>query len=377
MLASPLRLLSLGLLLPLSSSYGLLRFNDGRDQVFVTATASIGYDSNIDTSLGGRSDLTSSSSLALDYQRRAGLLGVDARLSWGFTKFADFSGEDFSSPSASLEFTKSSGRTTGSFTLSAARDNRPDPDSLNRNEVFTYNAGLGVRYPVIERYTFAFNLGYGLTDYTNNAIGVVDLSTYSFATDLFYTWTSERDLIFGYRVRFSETSATSESIDHAFNLGLSGRILPKLNGTVRGGYQIRQSKDVFGPNETFHGLNLSMSATWNINARTNLTATLARDFNTTSTNLNTENTTFSLTAQYAANARLAFNANGGLGQNRYLGTLGGGRIDNSYNLGVGFNFVLHPRLILNGSYSYYNNSSTAAPSTFERNSVSLSATSRW
>lgn len=355
----------------------LVRMNEGRDQIFVTLTAGVSYDSNIDTAGGGRGDFTSSAGLALDYQRRAGMIGVNGRLAWNFTRFADFSNENFTSPSASLEFTKSSGRTTGSLTLSGSRDNRPDPDSLSRNEVLNYNVGLGIRYPVIERYTLSFNLDYGRTDYVNNAPGIVDLNTYAFGTDLFYTWTSERDLIFGYRVRFSETSATSESVDHAFNAGITGRILPKLNGTLRGGYQVRQARNFFGANDTFHGINASLSATWTVNNRTSVTCTLGRDYSITSTNLNTENTTLSLSGQYSVNARLSFNANAGLGQNRYLGTAGAGRRDDYYNLGTGFNFVLHPRLVIDGSFTYFNNSSTANPATFERNTVSLSATSRW
>ena len=47
---------------------------------------------------------------------------MNANASVGSSRFATLKGQDFDNPSFGLEFTKQSGRTTGSLTLSAARD---------------------------------------------------------------------------------------------------------------------------------------------------------------------------------------------------------------------------------------------------------------
>ena len=72
---------------------------------------------------------------------------------------------------------------------------------------------------------------------------MVDLKSYSANLDLFYVYTTDRDLSGGYRYRQENTSADSKNTDHAFTVGLSGKILSKLNGAINAGYQIRNSRD--------------------------------------------------------------------------------------------------------------------------------------
>lgn len=119
--------------------------------------------------------------------------------------------------------TKDSGRTTGALSLLAQRDSRADPAANMRTDSWNYDAGLDFRYPVIERYSVSGSLDYGLRDYTDNTV-LVDLSTYAASADLFYVVTTARDLIAGYRMRSSNTSADTSFQDHAFTLGVSGRI---------------------------------------------------------------------------------------------------------------------------------------------------------
>lgn len=357
--------------------HALLRFNDGRDQIYLTYSAGASYDSNIYTASGGDGDVVFTSGLSLEYLRRAGLIGINGNIGWGFSKFASFSGEDFATPTLGLEFNKSTGRTTGSLTLNASQTTKPDINTNIRTEALNYGAGLNLRYPVIERYSLAGNFNYGITDYTDNSAGLSDLHTYSAGVDLFYAWRSDRDLVFGYRYRHSDTSADTVSTDHNINAGISGKIWGKLNGGIRVGLQQRTAETIAGPDETFTGVTASASTTWTVSKRVSLTGTLARDFNTTSTSTNTESTTFTLTGQYAVNARLSLNAQAGTGINDYLDSTAGNRSDNYYSYGVGFTYVFHPHLTIGGNYDYFSNSSTVALSEFDRHIFSLNLTSRW
>ncbi len=364
--------------LAVTPAYALLRMNDGRDQVYVTFNTGTSYDSNIFTAGGGQGDFVFNSGLSIDYLRRAGLIGINGNLGWGFSKFDQFSSEDFSTPTMSLELTKSTGRTTGSLSLSASQSSKPDIDANVRTTAWNYSTGLSLRYPVIERYSLAGQFGYSLTDYTDNGTTLVDLSTYTASTDLYYSWTSERDLIFGYRYRLSETSANSTSTDHSFSTGVSGKLLAKLNGSARIGYQVRTSESsTGGADTTSNGINASVSSTWTVNRRLSLTGTLARDFNTTSTDSSTEGTTVTIDGQYAVNAKLSLNARASVGRNDYLDSAAANRQDNYYSYGTGFSYAFNPHLSISGSYDYFSNSSSTALSNFDRHIFSLNLSSRW
>ena len=85
-----------------SPAHALLRFNDGRDQVYVTAFVGAGYDSNVFTSsTGNNEDLIISGGAGIEYARKAGLIGVNASLGWSFGTFSTFSDEDFLNPAMS------------------------------------------------------------------------------------------------------------------------------------------------------------------------------------------------------------------------------------------------------------------------------------
>ena len=115
-----------------------------------------------------------------------------------------------------MEFDKRTGRTTGVLTLSAQRSSQADAAANARDESWNYSTGLNLRYPVIERYAFTASLGYGLLDYVNKGdLPLVNLSTYTATTGLFYVLTDDRDLFADYRYRYEQTSASEGSVDNA------------------------------------------------------------------------------------------------------------------------------------------------------------------
>ncbi|MBC7368626.1 MAG: outer membrane beta-barrel protein [Undibacterium sp.] len=359
----------------------LVKLNDGTDRIYVTGSVGVTQDSNIFASSGGGSDYVYSGGLAVEYTRKAGWIAVNASVGVDISQFDRFRGENFQNPRFAAEFTKQTGRTTGALTLSAQRQSRADAALNTRNTSWNYNAGLNVHYPIIERYSLSGGLGYSLIKYVDNP-AFVDLASYSANINLFYILSNERDLFAGYRFRFSNSSRNTQDTDQAFNVGLSGRIIPRVNGTVSVGYQVRTPSDGVG-GASYGSTTASAAVSYAFNKKTTLTGKVAKDFSTTASDTSIDVTTAGLDFQYAYSAKITFGANTGYGNNRFLGRgglipgTGVHREDTSFDWGARVSYVYSQHLQTNLSYSYMKNWSNAGSSDFERSSWSLGASSRW
>lgn len=364
------------LLATCASTFALVKFDDGHDEIFVTGTAGLTYDSNIFAASDGDGDTSYNASLLLEYKRKAGFLGVDASLGWDFSKFSKFSSEDFANPQINAEITKDSGRTTGSLKASAKRENRADTAVNLRVRSWNYDTGVEVKYPVIQRYSLAGGLDYGRQDFADNT-ALVDINTYAAHADLFYALNSQRDLIASYRYRTTDTTADTTDVDHAFTVGVNGKIISKLNGSVRLGWQRRNIERVAGAHESHDSLTATGSTTWTISSRFNLTGTLSRDFSTVATDASVETTTAALDAQYAVNSKVS--AFGGISYThlRFLDTGSRGRVDDGLGFNAGVAYVKNDHLKFTAAYTFYKNWSSLALSDYDRHAVTLSVSSRW
>ena len=356
-------------------SFGLVKFNDGRDEIFVTGMLGVVYDSNIFAFSGGDGDIFYTSSVLGEYRRKAGMLGVNASLRCDLATFSEYSNEDYANPALRAELTKNSGRTTGSITAGVAKETRADSAINLRTTSWHYDAGLNFKYPVIERYSLSGQVGYDQERFEDN-LGLVDIHSYLASTDVFYVYTSQRDIFGGYRYRLTETSADTRSHDHAFTLGITGRIIPKLNGTIRGGYQIRQTERVTGRRDTFGSFTALASTTWTVTRRISVTGQLSRDFNTLATDTSVETTAGGLDAQFAMNAKVSLAAGIGGGHTRFLDEAADRRDTyGTYNVGVSYTMNDHLKVSL--TYLYFENWSSFWFSDYRRHSVSLNVSSRW
>ncbi len=131
----------------------LVTLNDSKDHIYVDMSIAVSRDSNIFASSDNAGDFVYSTSLSVNYQRRAGWIGVNAGMSMAASRFGENTSENFSNPSYSIELNKKSGRTTGALTLSAARESRADSAVNVRNTSWNYNLGLNVKYPMGGRST--------------------------------------------------------------------------------------------------------------------------------------------------------------------------------------------------------------------------------
>ena len=352
----------------------IMRWNEGKDQIYVTGNVTVGLDSNIYTAADSPSDTVITSKIGLEYRRQAGLIGVNADLALHQGWYTENSSENYANPSARVELTKDTGRTTGTISFHSMRSSRADPAANTRTDSWNYGSELNARYPVSERHHVSGSFSWNKRDYVDNT-ALVDLTTTMLSADWFYVYTPERDLFGGYRLRLSDTSALTSFADHSFSIGISGRILPKLNGTARVGYQIRNGLQ--GSSETFHGYNALASVTWNVTRKMNLRLSASKDFNVTSTNITTDATTVSLDGQYARTAKLSFGAGTSAGLNKFLGILGGGREDFFFSYYGMIRYTFSERLRLGLNYTYYQNWSTLDFADFERESLTFDASTRF
>ena len=355
-------------------AHAIVRWNEGKEQIHVTVTAAMMVDSNIYTSSIEESDTIYSASVGLDYRRHAGLIGVTAAASVSKSEFSSNPEEGFANPNFSLEFTKDTGRTTGTLGFTAARSTRADPTVNLRTDSWAYGTEINMRYPLSDRHSVSASASWRKSDYTDNTV-FVDLTSYSFSADWFYVLSTQRDIFGGYRLRVSESSRLTTFADHAVSGGVSGRILPGLNGTARVGYQVREG--IKGTSESFSGYSASISATWNFTRKVALTGQVAKDFSTTCSNVSTDTLSANLDLQYARSAKLMFGAGVGVGEIRFLGQAGNNRQDTFMTAYGRVAYTFSERLRLGLMYSYYHNWSTLAFSDFDRNSVTLDATARF
>lgn len=392
--------LLLAVSLACAPAHALVTLNDSHDHIFVTGTFGVSHDSNIFASQNSAGDFVFTEGLTAEYTRRAGWIGVNATVAVGAAQYGKLKTENYKNPSYSMELTKQSGRTTGSFTLSGARESRADSAINIRSNSWNYATGLNFKYPVNERFTVSGSLNYASRKYIERT-NLANLSTYAVNTDVFYILTNERDLVGGYRYRYSQTSKNTSSTDQAVTAGVSGRVITGINGSFRVGYQTRtpHGNDGSGKrdNSSYSGLTASSAVSYSFNRKLSLNGTLSKDYSTTATDTSTDSTTAGLDLTYAYSAHWNFMLGSGWGDTRFLGEkgrivlkagdstvtppipdiLGVNRHDNYATWSFTAAYSLNEHFKVNFAYSWFENWSTVAFADFIRNSWSVSLSSRW
>lgn len=355
------------------NAHALVSFNDGHDKLFVKGSVSTGWNSNISANENGNSDTITSLDVGLDYERKAGVIGINSSLALDNSFYATYHDENSSDPSASLEFTKADGRLTGSWLSSVARHHRDNAAANIRAESWDYNSGLKVRYPVISRYSISGGLDFSRQTFTNGNLGLVDIDSYAVNADLLYAYTSERDIFAGVRVRHDETSGLLQGNDYATYVGVSGKILPKLTGTVRLGYQQRQEDG-----NTYGSWASSTALTWMPSKKLSFSGTIAKDFSTTATDGSADTLTGSLQSNYAITAKFSVFASLYAGHSRFFDRqLQSNRNDDFLGSSTGVHYSMNEHFKATLTYGLHQNWSTLAYADYTRRTFTLTLSSRF
>lgn len=352
----------------------LLNIDGSRNQVFVFGGVSFGYSSNIFAEAVGRGDYTVSAHAGLELKRRAGIIAVNLSTKVDYVSFGTYTEENGLNPNFSLELNKTTGRTTGALTINAYRETRSDAAVNLRTTTWNFPVGLSLKYPVNDHLYFTSATSYLSRSYSDNS-ALVDYRDYSQAVDAFYVYTSKLDLLGGYRLRQSSTSIGGSTTDHWFNLGATGGLFAKLNGTVRVGYQFRNVSGATGDN--FSHLNAQASLAWPITRKLALGASVNRDFNTIATGASVDSSSAALRATFTYSRRIEFTADTAVGHNKFLGRDQAARTDTFFTWGLGAYYSASEHLRVGASYTYFRNWSSLEFSDYDSHGFSLDVSSRY
>jgi hypothetical protein len=352
----------------------LLTFDQGHDQIFVTGSLGVTYDTNIAANRFAQADTIYSAGAGLEYSRRAGIISVDASTGLSISRFNKTTSDDFSDPHLQAEFSAKDDRTTVDLSVNAARQSEADIVAGVRAVSWNYASSLNTSYHVTDRYSLTNTLGYTLKTYVNTP-GLANLASYNAGLSLAYTINSARDLFMGYNFGLQETSRNTSFDNHSLNVGLEGKILPKLNGTISIGYELEVPH---GSHD--HGTGSMTEAcalTWNFSRRLKISADVSQNFSATSTTGSVNTLSGSLDATFSMNSKTSFTSGIGGGYNRFIGASAAGRRDSYFTWNAGVSYTINDHFTTALSYTYYENWSTASFSDFIRHTTSLSLSMRF
>ncbi len=372
----PARVLLLGSLvfaLHLPSGRALLNIDGARNQLFVFGSVGFVYSSNLYSEATGRGDYSVNASVGMDLKRRAGIIAVNSTFKVDYQRFGKYTHENAVNPSFLLELNKTTGRTTGAFTLSAYRETRSDSAVNLRTSSWNFPVELNLKYPVNDNLYVTSGTSSLQRRYRDTAV-LSNYTDYAEAIDAFYVYTSKLDLLGGYRLRVTQTARGADSTDHWFSIGATGGLYAKLNGTLRLGYQIRTEQ---GSRENFSQVNALAALAWPITRKFTLSSQISRDFNTIATGASVDSSNATLRAIYAFSRKLEFASGVGYGRNLFLGRTLARRRDDVFSWDLGATYRFSEHLSLAASYSYFRNWSSSSFSDFDRQGLSFTLASRY
>lgn len=366
------RILLPAVLLGAVPSQALLNIDGTKNQIFVFGGVAFAHNSNIFSQRDGEGDYTVTAHAGADLKRRAGIISVDATARLDYLRYGEFRDENTANPRFSVNFTKSTGRTTGALKLSTYRETRSDSAINLRTTSWNVPVDFSFKYPINEKLYVTSATSYLRRSYGDSTVALLDYTDYTEAVDLYYIYTSKLDLSAGYRFRSSRTSDARRSLDHWFSLGATGGLFSKMSGTVRVGYQVR---DVRG-GEQFGQMNATASVNWPVTRKLLVSLQGARDFSTIATGSSVDASTLALNGLYTYSSKLDLHALVSAGRNKFLADALA-RHDTFFSWEAGVRYRMNEHLQMGAAYVYLRNWSRLDQADFDNHGFSFDVTSRY
>ena len=368
-------LLFLWITMATQTARALLVFNEGKDQVYVTSTYSIGYDTNVFSQRVAKGALTQALSFGASYSRKAGLIGVNASFGMNFGQFFGIPGQDYADPSLTLAFDKGVGRTTGSLSFNVQKVNTPDPIANNRAIGWDYGSVLKLRYPIIQRFYLTDTASVGGSSYANDQLFAAQ-QTYSDGINMNFVYDSKLDVMDGYVFTLSHTRDTT-SYESALNFGGNGHLLPKLDGSLSVGYSLDDIDIRHQPSESFTGIDANVTLNWRVARSFSITGTAVKDFAISSTDIITDTTNLGVSMETVLAKRFRTQVGITYVTTDFMGKSGGGRIDHLWEFQPNIGTALTTHIRCNLGFGYLVNYSNFANAEFTNEVLSLSVTASY
>jgi hypothetical protein len=337
------------------SARAFLVFNEGRDQVFINASLTFGYSTNVFDQKVARGSSTGTLAWSASYVRRAGMINVSAGAAFTYDQFASVKGQNTFDPDMTLTLTKGVGRTTGSWSLEAQRESQPDPTVNDRPILWSYSSTLNLRYPVNDRYYLTSSTSMTGTAYDNNVL-FSNQETYGEDLGVNYIFDSKLDFVGAYRVRTSSTSGINE-FDQSLLAGANGTILPKLSGGISVGYERTDENAKDAPTSRYNDLTAGINLYWRYSRVLSFNGSVSKDFAISAEDVETNATVFSASMDAAIGRRWRTNTGITHAGTVFLGAGGIGRKDSLWEFMANVGTGLTTHIKINFGYTYEVNSS--------------------
>ena len=286
-------------------------------------------------------------------------------------------------------------------------------------ELNTTAGNLDAEYRVSTKFSFSAGVRYNETEYQTYKDRLADRETTSFPLNVYYELTPKLDLTLGYTYSTTDIEGGSsrfnrivestlvpatlilaeyqtdqsgyEKDSHFFNVGLRGNILTKLTGSFKIGYRTISNDDSTISTTTFTAnaptnlrsstnrddtgmLGLDANLTWMATTKLLVQLALSRDFGAGGEGESSEITRANLVGNYSFNTNWSAMANLGYTETDYPDD---GRDEEQLTGGLRFNYVLNTYWRFSAGYTYTDNDSSRASSSYDNNSLDLTAVLRY
>jgi hypothetical protein len=352
---------------------GLVVLEQGKSQLFVRTAAEIAWDSNVFSNADEESDFYETARVGLDYERNAGLLTATAGVEWAYSHFERLHEESSAQPSAHASLARKRGRLTGKFDCGWRKANESDNFANQRTRFGEATGRLELQYPVNHRFSVKAETTYENRDYRDPTL--YDRKVLSESLDVFHAYTSKLDLVAGYRIRWSDLRNSYDRVDHALLVGANGKILPRLDGSVRFGFQRRVVNDPSAGD--LDAFTASIATWWAPRNWITVGIQVSKDFATTSTAESTDGLNISLESRLATVGQLSLTAGAGYSRYAFFDVATKTRSDDSVYLRLGAEYPLTKRLKCTASATWMRNSSTFAFADYDRRLLNLAVSARY
>jgi hypothetical protein len=365
-----MRHVTLALLAALTAStqvHGLLTLEGGKAQVGVIGRAYFNWDSNVFNNSNEQDDTFTVLVAGATYDRNAGIIGVQGSAIWTFDFFNRFDDENSANPTLKLSFIKAQGKTTGTLGFTYRRISQADDAANQRTRLGEFETRLVVQYPINERFSLTSTTEVADRGYRDNAF--FDNNTYAQSLDAFRVYTSKLDLLAGYRYRFTDAEGQPDSMDHAFTVGVNGKLLPKIDGSLRVGYQVRDIR--MASAGTLDGVTASASLVWSPRNRVLVSTQISKDFSTTSTALSSDSLTWFNSVQFTTGSKIVLTAGIGYSQSKYYAVDLHVRTDDHFYWRLGANYPITTNIAAEATFTSSQNWSTYSFADYTKEFVSV------